>query len=477
MQVELRESITVQRSIEDCFRYVQDFSTIEQWDPGVYRSVKLTKGKVGAGSEFDLLLHVAGKHVAMRYTLDRVEKNALLVFSGHNRALNAVDTIRFTELDSARTRINYNAVLTLNILPQGIKPLMMPSFRRLGEKAVKGLQRALSIPEKVLRTPFSFRVKDRFLLPALYDFTERGYLNMPSKGLSQFMDGKTVVLTGPTAGLGLAAACELSRLGARLILIGRGQQRLEAAKQTVLNFSGAATDSVELFTAELSLVAEVEQVANLVKARHKKIDVLINNAGVLPAEREETAEGNELTLAVNLLAPAALTLALQPLLKAARGRVINVASGGMYLAGLKLDDLQYTRGTFDGAKAYARAKRALLVMSEHLGRRWQADGVDFYVMHPGWAATPGVAKSLPSFNKRLAGYLRDARMGADTMVWLAAATEVAGHTGQFWFDRQRHCTSVLPGTAVLPYEALELQRRVESLIVGEEGVLPHLAEG
>ncbi|MBN48260.1 MAG: hypothetical protein CMN85_01880 [Spongiibacteraceae bacterium] len=466
MQVELRETITVQRSIDDCFRYVRDFSSIEQWDPGVYRARKVTPGPVREGSDFDLLLNVAGKHVAMRYTLNHSEHNARLQLSGTNDTLAALDTLTFRECEGGATEIEYHAVLTLRSFPQSLKPLMMPSLIRLGKKAVAGLQTALTIPAKASATSLKTTLKDRLLLPALCGFTERGYLNMPNKGLSQFMDGKTVVLTGPTGGLGLAAACELSRLGATLVLIGRGESRLQAAKETILDFSGAAAHSIQLYEAELSLMAEVDRVARRIRAAHSTIDVLINNAGVLPAEREETAEGNELTLAVNLLAPAALAIALRSSLERAQGRVINVASGGMYLAGLKLDDLQYRQGEFDGSRAYARAKRALVAMTEHMALYWRPHNVDFYAMHPGWAATPGVAKSLPRFNDRLSTYLRDAHMGADTMVWLASAAEVAGQTGKFWFDRQQHRTSVLPGTEVSAYQALLLQRQVEGLIAG-----------
>lgn len=466
MQVELRETISVQRSIDDCFRYVQDFSSIEQWDPGVYRAKKVTPGPVREGSDFDLLLNIAGKHVPMRYTLTHMERNARLQLRGANDTLEALDTLHFRELEGGATEIEYHAVLTLRSLPQSLKPLMMPSLKRLGKKAAAGLQAALTVPTKAAATPLKTTLKDRLILPALCSFTERGYLTMRNKGLSQFMDGKTVVLTGPTSGLGLAAACELSRLGAQLVLVGRGESRLQTTKQTILDFSGAKADTIKLYEAELSLMAEVHRVARRIRASHPTIDVLINNAGVLPLDREETAEGNELTLAVNLLAPAALTLALRKPLESARGRVINVASGGMYLSGLKLDDLQYRRGEFDGSRAYARAKRALVAMTEHLALYWRPHGVDFYAMHPGWAATPGVAKSLPRFNDSLSAHLRDARMGADTMVWLASAAEVAGQTGKLWFDRQQHGTSVLPGTAVSAYEALLLQRRIEDLIAG-----------
>ena len=475
LQVELRETITVQRRIEDCFRYIRDFSTIEQWDPGVYRASKVTLGPVREGSEFDLLLNVAGKHVPMRYTLNRIEPNALLQLTGSNDTLEALDTLYFTALENGETRIEYQALLTLRRVPQQLKPFMMPSLNRLGKKAVAGLQRALSVPAKAAGSPLKNRLKDRLLLPAVFDFTRRGYLNMPNKALSQFMDGKTVVLTGPTAGLGLAAACELSRLGARLLLVGRDQRRLQEASKVITDFSGAAPDTVERYEVELSVMAEVERVARRIQADHPKIDVLINNAGVLPAGREETSEGNELTLAVNLLAPAALTMALRDTLERAQGRVINVASGGMYLAGLKLEDLQYRQGKFDGTRAYARAKRALVAMTEHMALYWRPYKVDFYVMHPGWAATPGVTKSLPRFNDSLSAHLRDARMGADTMVWLASAAEVAGQTGKFWFDRQQHTTSVLPGTAVSAHQSLLLQRQIEQMLAG--GAASDLSEG
>ncbi len=464
MKVELREIITVKRSLADCFRYVKDFSTIEQWDPGVYRSRKLSPGPVEVGTQFELVLNVAGRRMPMQYTLDQYEHNAVLVLRGSNKTLAALDTISFRDVGDGQTEIEYHAVLTLSAVPGVTRPLMMPSLKRLGKKAVAGLHTGLSIPESAPSTSLKSSMKDRLVLPAAWDFTERGYLKMPDKGLSQFMDGKTVLLTGPTGGLGLAAACELSRLGAKLLLVGRGMPRLQAAKQAVLDFSGVAEDSIELYEAELSLMAEVRQVASAIASKHERLDVLINNAGVLPLSREETAEGNELTLAVNLLAPVLLMRELAPLLAEAGGRVINVASGGMYLAALKLDDMQFRAGAFDGSRAYARAKRALVAVTEDMAKQWQGEGVSCNAMHPGWAATPGVAKSLPGFNKRLGKYLRDERMGADTMVWLASAQEVAAQTGKFWFDRQEHTTAIVPGTAVSLEQKARLLQEIDRML-------------
>lgn len=458
MKVQLQEKIIVQRSLADCFRYVRDFSTIEQWDPGVYRAEKLTPGMPREGSEFLLQLKIGGKRVPMRYVLTRCVDNVELELQGRNDTLAALDTLSFSALDDEHTEITYTAELTLSSLPQALRPVMMPSLNRLGKKAAKGLAMALDVPARAPGFSLYGAARDQLIVPAALDFTERGYLAMPNKGLSQFMDGKTVLITGPTSGLGLAAACELARLGATLLLVGRGRDRLESARRTVQAFSGADPARLYLYEAELSLLAEVERVAREIAQAHPSLDVLINNAGVLPARRELTREGNELALAVNLLAPVALTQALQKPLRAARGRVINVASGGMYLASLHLDDMQSTRPPYNGAQAYARAKRALVALTEHMAVPARPHGVDFHAMHPGWAATPGVARSLPAFNKKLKGRLRDARMGADTVVWLASARELRGVTGKFWFDRAMHRTSVLPGTAVSHTQKLALQR-------------------
>lgn len=456
MKIRLHETITVERPLADCFRYVKDFSTIEQWDPGVYRSTKCTPGAVRAGSEFDLLLNVSGRRVPMRYTLRQMQDQKELLLEGEGDSLHALDRISFRALSASSTEIDYVADLTLGVLPGWSTPLLKPAFKRLGVKAVTGLKTALELPERAGSGGLMAGIKDRLILPAAWDFTERGYLAMPRKGLSEFVDGKRVLITGPTSGLGLAAACELSRLGAELILVGRDEQRLADARDAVLAFSGAAPDSIDLFAAELSLESEVKRVAALIRQQYAHIDVLINNAGALFPERGETVEGNERSLAINLLAPYWLTSELMDLLVAAKGRVINVASGGMYLQGLRLDDMQYERGSYDGSKAYARAKRALVALTEDWAEQYRSQGVDFHVMHPGWAATPGVSKSLPGFEARMAKYLRDARMGADTIVWLASASEVEGVSGNFWFDRAPHTTSVLPGTAVSSGEREQL---------------------
>jgi NAD(P)-dependent dehydrogenase (short-subunit alcohol dehydrogenase family) len=128
--------------------------------------------------------------------------------------------------------------------------------------------------------------------------------------------------------------------------------------------------------------------------------------------------------------------------------VILVSSGGLYTQALHVDDLEHLKGRFEGAQAYARSKRAQLGLVSHWSQGWEGSGVTVNAMHPGWAATPGVAKSLPGFDRRMKSFLRDARMGADTVVWLATSPCAGGSTGKFWFDRKVRPTEVLPGTAI-----------------------------
>jgi dehydrogenase/reductase SDR family member 12 len=128
----------------------------------------------------------------------------------------------------------------------------------------------------------------------------------------------------------------------------------------------------------------------------------------------------------------------------------------MYTQRLHLDDLQMERGEFDGTVAYARTKRAEVVLTELWAQRLEGSGVVVHAMHPGWADTPGVRSSLPTFYKSTRPLLRTPEQGADTIVWLAAAAEPARSTGGFWHDRRRRPTHRLPWTreSVAEREAL-----------------------
>ena len=277
------------------------------------------------------------------------------------------------------------------------------------------------------------------------------------------MEGRTVVITGATSGLGLSAAHSLARLDARIVLVGRNAEKLESARASVAAISGS--DRVAVQRADLGLMSEVRGLADRLLETEPALHVLINNAAVLPAGRELTAEGLEQTFATDLLSPYLLTELLMPRLRAsAPARVINVLSGGMYLSGLEVDDLEYERGKFDGSRAYARAKRALMVLTEQWAEELEGSGVTVNAMHPGWADTPGVEDSLPGFHKLMQPLLRSPEQGADTIVWLAADPAAAASSGRFYLDREPHVTTVLPCTGGNARQRRELRARLDEYV-------------
>lgn len=250
------------------------------------------------------------------------------------------------------------------------------------------------------------------------------------------MTGKSVLVTGATSGLGLAAARSLAALGATVHLLGRDEARGRAAVEAIAHDFPSA--ELVLHRLDVSLLADVRR---FTEGFRGPVDVLINNAGVLPLRLERTREGHELAFATNVLGPFALTQALLPKLVLSHGRVITVSSGGMLLAKLSLPVLRGEVDPFDGVTAYAQTKRAEVILTE----LWAAQHPDvtFSSMHPGWADTPGVQASLPAFHRALKARLRTPVQGADTITWLAVTPRLAGKSGLFWFDREPVATHLV----------------------------------
>jgi dehydrogenase/reductase SDR family member 12 len=257
------------------------------------------------------------------------------------------------------------------------------------------------------------------------------------------MDGKVVLVTGATSGLGLAAARGFAKLGATVWLVARDRQRGERARRAVAALGGEA----RLALCDLARLNSVRELAARVGADASHLDVLVNNAGVMTAERTMSADGIELTFAVNVVAPFLLTeLLADAMERSAPARIVNVSSGGMYAQRLRAGDLQSARGQFDGAAVYARSKRAEVILTAMWAQRLRDRGITVHAMHPGWADTPGVRSSLPRFYKLARPLLRTPDQGADTIVWLGAAAEPGASSGEFWHDRRRRPFYLLPGT-------------------------------
>lgn len=263
--------------------------------------------------------------------------------------------------------------------------------------------------------------------------------------------GRSVMVTGANSGIGEAACVNLARLGGRVHMVVRSRERGGRALDRIAQLSESR--ALELRICDLSSLASVREFADEFLASGAALDVLVNNAGVLPSKRSHTSEGFELAFATNVLGPFLLTALLLPALRrSASPRVINVSSGGMYMARIDVDDPQLEQRKFSGGAFYAHTKRAEVVLSEEWGRRLAGSGIAVHSMHPGWVATPGVAASLPGFNRIMGPLLRDPSAGADTIAWLAASSEAAQSTGEFWHDRRPRPKHRVPWTRESPGE-------------------------
>ncbi|UGS35273.1 SDR family NAD(P)-dependent oxidoreductase [Capillimicrobium parvum] len=245
--------------------------------------------------------------------------------------------------------------------------------------------------------------------------------------------GRSALVTGAGSGIGTAAATGFARLGARVHLLVRNRERGERTlAEIAAEVPGA---QLELEVCDVSLLASVRAFATAFAARVPDLGVLVHNAGVLPERRIETVEGHELTFATHVLGPHLLSRLLPA------GRTIWVSSGGMYAQRLRVDDLQYRAGGYDGTTAYARTKRMQVALAEE----WALHRPErvTHAMHPGWVDTPGLAESLSAFHRLARPLLRTPEQGADTIVWLAAAAAPGRCNGRFWQDRRPRPTHLL----------------------------------
>jgi dehydrogenase/reductase SDR family member 12 len=286
---------------------------------------------------------------------------------------------------------------------------------------------------------------DRAVVPgyssAGYRLRRSGWVNDPEPGV---LKGRAALVTGANRGIGKAIAAGLAGMGATVLLTVRDRESGERAREEIIAADSDADVQVEV--CDVSDLAAVRDFASDLTGRDSTLDLIVHNAGVLPATRTETAEGHEATLATHVLGPVLLTERLLPILaKSGDPRVILMSSGGMYTQALPANDPEYREGRYRGATAYARTKRIQVALTPILARRWEAEHVRVYSMHPGWADTPGVATSLPGFRLLTAPILRTPEQGADTAVWLAA-TNPAPPTGRFWHDRRIRGEHYLPLT-------------------------------
>ena len=258
------------------------------------------------------------------------------------------------------------------------------------------------------------------------------------------LDGRVVVVTGPTSGLGLATVRMLASSGAHLVLVARNREKCDVVAAEIRQ--GHPTCAVDVIVAEMGDLESVATASRVLREKFPRIDVLVHNAGALLQDRSISQQGIEQTVASHVVGPFLMTSMLRDSLRAANGRVVTVSSGGMYAASLPAVEGNVCPEVtpYNGSKQYALAKRLQVTLNEMWALKEPA--IEFVAMHPGWADTPGVQESIPLFRKVTKPILRTSEQGADTIAWLAAVRPLPGQSGTFWCDREIRAIHKTPTT-------------------------------
>jgi NAD(P)-dependent dehydrogenase (short-subunit alcohol dehydrogenase family) len=260
---------------------------------------------------------------------------------------------------------------------------------------------------------------------------------MEQSGGSARMNGKIVMVTGATAGIGKITAAELARMGATVIAVARDQWRGESGVNDIKAQSGSS--DVHLLLGDFASQASIRKLAGDFKARWDKLHVLVNNAGMTAARRTVTVDGLETTFAVNHLGYFLLTNLLLDVLKAsAPSRIVNVSSAAHKQGRLNFDDLQGEKA-WGMWKSYSDSKLANILFTYELARRLEGTGVTVNALHPGVIPGTNLAREMPQTLVKVAEVLSkilffgsSPEQGARTSVYLASSPDVAGVTGKYF---------------------------------------------
>ncbi|GEM45730.1 SDR family oxidoreductase [Deinococcus cellulosilyticus] len=245
------------------------------------------------------------------------------------------------------------------------------------------------------------------------------------------MQGKTVVITGATGGIGKVTAQALSHMGAKVVVLARDAAR---GKDAIKSLS----KDCELYIGDLASQDDLRRICSEIKSKHEKIDVLVNNAGAIFSERLESPDGIEMTIALNHLSYFILsTLLLDPLMKAEQGRIVNVSSAAHQMGYVDFTDFQYQERRYNAVRAYNDTKLMNVLFTYELARRLKGTSVTCNCLHPG-AVKTGFGKDAGGLLGKLFKIFRPIMVtpeqGARTSIYLASSPEVADISGKYFVN-------------------------------------------
>ena len=276
------------------------------------------------------------------------------------------------------------------------------------------------------------------------------------------LTGKVCIVTGATSGLGEATALQLAEMNAKVVLVSRDQKKCTRVANEIKEQTH--NPSIDFLAADLTSQKEIRRVAEEFKSRYNRLDILVNNAGAIFFYRTKSADGIEMTFALNHLAYFLLTnLLLDLLIASAPARIINITSAKAQNAVLNFEDLEF-RKSYNGQKAYDQSKLANLLFTYELARRLEGRGVTVNAIHPGFVET-NLGKNNVGIFKPLVSLFHiggaTPQEGARPIAYLASSSEVDGVTGSYFFKEK-----VSPSLASYYEESARLLWEISEVKVG-----------
>lgn len=277
------------------------------------------------------------------------------------------------------------------------------------------------------------------LVIALLLFLLRLWMQGPKVRSTARLDGKTVVITGANTGIGKVTALDLSKRGAKVVMLCRNVEKAEAAAEEIRK---ATEGEVVVHKLDLASLASVRECAEQLGNSLEKIDILINNAGIMACPEMRTTEGFEMQIGTNHFGHFLLTNLLMPLLKKAAptARIVNVSSLAHTRGQMQWDDINWKETPYNAIQAYGQSKLANILFTKELARKGEGSGVNAYALHPGVINTELGRHLQDTFGplvmlwKVAMPFIKTPESGANTTIYCAVEESIADHNGRYYSD-------------------------------------------